>query len=186
MKILAVYGSPNKKGNSGTIVDAVLKGAEKNGHVIDRIYLYDLYYSDCIDCENANQIHQERICVYDDDMTKTIIPKLRTCDLLVVSSPVYMGHITGKLKTFFDRWCTFIEKDFAIRLIKGKKYITVTTSGAPTEVFRKVSEYLEYWLSNFFKMEKVAVIHEGDLMGKGAVSRKKEILENAEKIGKKI
>ena len=186
MKILAIYGSPNKKGNSASISDAILKGAESAGHFVEKFYLYDLKFTGCTDCENADQIHKEKYCIHEDDMKNMLIPKLLKNDLLVISSPVYMGHITGPLKTFIDRWCTFINGDFTIRHLANKKFVTVVSSGAPTDVFKNVTEFLDHWLSKFFKMQKVGEFHEGDLMGKGAVSKKEEILRRVEEFGKSL
>lgn len=185
MKILAIYGSPNKDGNTATIVNKILEGAAANDHEIDRVYLYDMNYADCLDCENANQIHKEKYCIHDDDFTNIILPKLLAADVLILSSPVYIGHITGKTKTFLDRWYTFVGENFKVRLVNKKKFITVVTSGAPAETFKGVSDYLEKWLSDyFFKLEKIAVIHSGNLGGKKAILSRKDILERAEKIGK--
>jgi len=186
MKIAAVYGSPDKKGNSASITDAILRGAINNGHSIDRIYLHDIKMGNCLGCKNAGKIHQERYCIHNDEMTTEIIPKLIQTDLIIISSPVYMGHITGITKTFLDRWYTFCEEDFNIRFLPGKKFITVVTSGASGEVFKNVTEYLDYWLSNFFKLEKVDQIHAGDLMGSGAIAEKKELLNRAYALGKLI
>ncbi len=186
MKILAIYGSPNKKGNSATITDSILKGAEKSGHEIEKVHLYDLNFKGCTDCENADQIHRERICIQEDDLKNRVLPELIASDLLLISSPVYMGHISGVTKTFFDRWCTFIKKDFTIRHLPGEKFVTVVTSGAPTDQFKKVSEYMDYWLTKFFKMEKAGQFHEGDMMGKGTLGKKPEILKKAEEFGESL
>ena len=56
MMILAIYGSPNEKGNSATITDAITKGAESAGHFVEKFFLYDLKISGCTDCENAEKI----------------------------------------------------------------------------------------------------------------------------------
>lgn len=186
MKISAFYGSPKKDGNSATIVDSILEGAEKAGHEIERFYLYDLNFKGCTACENAEKIHLERMCIHEDDMKKQIIPKMIDSDLFVISSPVYMGHITGVTKTFFDRWCTFIGQDFSIRYLNGKKFVTVVTSGAPSEHFKKVSEYLDYWLTKFFKMEKSGQFHEGEMMGKKSILKKPEILKKAKEFGENL
>jgi len=186
MKILAFYGSPNKKGNSASISDAILKGAESNGHEVDKLYLYEMNFKGCTDCTNANEIHQKNICVHNDDMKNTIIPKMIAADAIFINSPIYMGQITGIAKTFMDRWCTFINPDFSIRHLENKKFVTVITSGAPDEQFKNVSEYLDYWLSNFFKMKKIGQFHYGDLMGRGAIDKKEEILQKAEEFGKTL
>jgi len=140
----------------------------------------------CLDCKNAKKIHKERYCIHNDLMTTSVIPTLIQSDVIIISSPVYMGHITGITKTFLDRWYTFIDDDYKIRFLTGKKFITVITSGAPDEIFKKVSEYLDYWLANFFKLEKIEQIHAGDLMGTGAIVEKEELLKKAYTLGKSI
>lgn len=186
MKIVAIYGSPDKDGNSATIVDAILKGAAKNEHQIDRFYLNYLNIHSCMACKNSNTAHIEKYCNFADDMTSKIIPKIIDSDLLILSSPVYMGQITGVAKNFLDRWYTFIGEDHEIKFLNGKKFITVVTSGAPTEAFRNVSEYLDHWLSEFFKLEKVAQIHEGNMIGNDTAKNNKELLKKAEDIGRSL
>jgi multimeric flavodoxin WrbA len=186
MKITAIYGSPNKTGNTATIVDAILKGATEKGHQIQKFYLCHMNIHNCMACENADQAHAEKYCNYADDMTKKIIPEIIDSDLLIINSPVYMGHITGATKNFFDRWYTFIEDDHKIRILDGKKYITVVTSGAPTEVFINATEYLYHWLSKFFKMDKVTQIHEGNMMTSDAAAKNEELLKKAEEIGRGV
>jgi len=186
MNILAIYGSPSKKGNSASLADAVLKGAVENGHTIKRFYLYEQEIKNCLACKNASELHAERFCIHCDNMTRDIIPAIVDADLLIIASPIYMGHITGITKTFLDRWYTFCLENFEMRFLPEKKFITVVTSGAPAEAFSKVSEYLDHWLSKFFQMEKVDQIHAGDFMESGAVLHKKELLNKAYEIGKNI
>ena len=91
------------------------------------------------------------------------------------------------MKTMFDRWYTFMLKDFKIRDLKNKKYISVVTSGAPSKTFRDVSDYIEKWMGKFFfNLEKVAVIHEGDFTGESGESDKIELLEKYEKLGETL
>jgi multimeric flavodoxin WrbA len=186
MKVLAIYGSPNKKGNSASISDAIIKGVESAGHFAEKFYLYDLKFSGCTDCVNADKIHKENVCIHEDDMRDMLIPKLIQADAILLSSPIYMGHITGPLKTFIDRWCTFINSDFTIRHLVNKKFVTVVTSGAPSEQFKNVTEFLDYWLTKFFKMKNAGQFHEGDLMGKGAISKQENLLKRAEEFGKNL
>ena len=186
MKILAIFGSPNKEGNTASLSNAILEGAEEIGHSIRRFYLYDQEIKNCLDCEDAARLHKERLCIHDDVMTKEIIPAIEEADVLVISSPVYMGHITGVMKTFFDRWHTFIGDEFKMRIVPGKKFITIITSWASTDTFRNVSEYLDHWLCKFFQLEKITQIHEGDMKGSGFIKKKKELLKKAYEIGKSI
>ena len=187
MKILAINGSPNKFGNTHNIAKAIMKGAKKNDHSSKTIHLYYLKMNDCIACKDANKIHTEKDCVHDDDFRNILLPEIREADLIIFSSPVFMGHITGKMKTMFDRWYTFILKDFEIRDLDKKKFISIVTSGAPSKTFRDVSDYLEKWLGKFFfNLEKVAVIHEGDFTGESGESDKVELLVKYEKLGETL
>ena len=187
MKILSINGSPNKKGNTQNIVNAILKGAKKIDHSSKTIHLYDLEMKDCIACKDANKIHLDKDCIHNDDFRNILLPEIRNADLIIFSSPVFMGHVTGKMKIMFDRWYTFILKDFKIRDLENKKFISVVTSGAPSETFKNVSDYLEKWLGkDFFNLEKIAVIHEGDFTGESGESDKIELLEKYEKLGKTI
>lgn len=187
MYILSINGSPNKVGHTQTIAKSILKGAMKNNHACKEFHLYEMNINDCIACREANSIHQERDCVHDDDFRNILLPEIKKADLIILSSPVFMGNVTGKMKTMLDRWYTFVLSNFKIRDVEGKKFITVVTSGAPTESFLNVSEYLEKWLGEFFfKMKKVAVIHEGDFTGESGEDHKLELLEKYEQLGETL
>jgi multimeric flavodoxin WrbA len=45
MRVLALIGSPRKKGNSDLLADEVLKGAKASGAIIEKIYLDDYLVS---------------------------------------------------------------------------------------------------------------------------------------------
>ena len=186
MEIAAVYGSPAKEGNSAVLTDVILSSAKENGHTAEKFYLYDLEIKNCLACEAAATYHKERYCIHDDDMTTRIIPALRKADLIIIASPIYMGQITGITKTFLDRWYTFVLKDFKIRFLTGKRFITVVTSAAPDETFSNVTDYLNYWLSEFFKMTRFGQMHAGNLMGSGEVNKREDLLQKAAELGKKI
>ena len=68
MKILALIGSPRRRGNTDLLVDAALGEAEKHGHTGEKLYLYDYSIRPCVDCRACKQ--GEKICVQKDDMPK--------------------------------------------------------------------------------------------------------------------
>ncbi|MCF7911472.1 MAG: flavodoxin family protein [Candidatus Cloacimonetes bacterium] len=185
MNILAVYGSPNKHGNTATVTDAILTGLCKKNQV-DRVYLYDKVFHDCLACEEAKEFHKEKYCQFDDDFTRELIPLINTADLIIISSPVWFGQITGTLKTFIDRWYTYIEDDFNIRILPGKKFITITSSAAPDDVFKSVSDYLNYWLTTFFKMEQIGSFHFGSMYESGLLKVDSQIVIDATNLGNSL
>ncbi|MBP3791666.1 MAG: flavodoxin family protein [Methanobrevibacter sp.] len=42
MKILALQGSPRKRGNTNRVLDEMIKGAEDNGHEVKKYFLQGL------------------------------------------------------------------------------------------------------------------------------------------------
>jgi len=185
MEVLAIYGSPHQHGNTAKIADAVLAGLDKK-HLINRVYLYDKNIQACTACEEANKFHKEKYCRHNDDFTLEIIPLINSADIIIISSPVWYGQITGILKTFIDRWYTYIDSDFSIRILPGKKFITITSSAAPDEVFLPVSEYLNYWLSTFFKMEKLGSFHIGSMFESGLLTENSPAIVKARELGASI
>ena len=55
MKILGIYGSPRKKGNSEILLDKALEGAESTGAEITRIYARDLKMVGCLECGGCDK-----------------------------------------------------------------------------------------------------------------------------------
>ncbi|MFH1491579.1 MAG: flavodoxin family protein, partial [Pseudomonadota bacterium] len=70
MKVLGIYGSPRKKGNTDQLLDRALEGAEAEGAEVTRVYARDLKMSGCIECGGCDKTGQ---CVVKDDM-QTVYP----------------------------------------------------------------------------------------------------------------
>lgn len=184
MRVLSIVGSPRKKGNSATLAQEVCKAAESQGHKTETVFLYDLDIKGCLACM-ACHAGKVKICVHKDDFTK-LAEKIIKADCLIVSSPIYMGQISGPLKTFFDRWCTFINKDFSIRHVSGKKFVTITTSGAPAKTYSGATDYLTHWMSEFFKLDHCGSLIGGNLFAPGEVVDKKKLMKEAATLGKTL
>ncbi len=181
MKVLAIIGSPRKNGNTAAMVNTLCKGAATAEHETEVIYLTDLNIHDCIACDQCKTGKIE-FCAINDDMQQ-LYKAIINADCIVFGTPVYMGQMTGQMKNFLDRWYTFVDENFTIHHVAGKKYITVTSSGAPAEIFGSLSEYFNHWLGNFFKMEAVENIMAGDLGPAGAIHGRPDLLIMAETIG---
>jgi multimeric flavodoxin WrbA len=143
MKVLGLVGSPRKESNTDLLVTALLYGAGASGHVIEKIYLYDMEISACIDCQMCKKKSHQ--CVFKDDM-KLLYPKLESADAIVFGTPLYWYGPTGKMKLMLDRLRPYI----ASKKLKGKKAILVVPSeegadacDALVKMFELSFEYLE-------------------------------------------
>jgi len=125
MKIVAIVGSPRKKGNTSTLLAEVCKGTQEMGFETEMIYLSDYSFKDCIGCEGCTKTGK---CVVKDDM-QTIYEKINSSDALIIGSPTYFYNVSGLMKCFLDRLYSyefFDEEDRSVWLsyneVFGLKY----------------------------------------------------------------
>lgn len=55
MKVVGVYGSPRKGGNTDVLLDNVLKGTLEQGADIKKIFVRDLNISGCRACDGCKK-----------------------------------------------------------------------------------------------------------------------------------
>jgi multimeric flavodoxin WrbA len=48
-KVLAIYGSPRRKGNTAALLDHAVQGALEGGAEVEKTYLRDLEISPCLE-----------------------------------------------------------------------------------------------------------------------------------------
>ena len=183
MKVLAFLGSP-RNGNSTAMVNAVCKGAASAGHEIEIINLASLKISECTACY-ACKSGKFEYCAIKDDMQE-LYTKIIEADCLVFGTPVFTGQMSGLMKLFFDRWYPFLGENYDIYHLPGKKYITITASGAPAAVFQSLTDYFNHWLGSFFKMVLVQNIVGGELGPADAINSQPELLAMAENAGRAL
>lgn len=183
MKVMAFMGSPRKDGNTEKVINALCKGAKESGHEVEVYNLSELDNKGCIACD-ACQLEKVDFCAIDDKLT-TLLPKIANADYIIVGTPIYVLHVSGDTKKFLDRMRTFLKSDLTAKYLPGKKYITVTCSGAPAAAFANVTEYLNQ-LFGFFQMHNAGNIIAGNLHKKDDIMGQVEILKQAEDMGRNL
>jgi len=105
MKVLGIYGSPRKGGNTDILLDEALKGAAEAGAEVSTIRCCDLKMSGCQECGGCDKTGQ---CVVNDDM-QSVYPMLEQADAIILASPIFFYSITSQAKALIDRcqaaWC---------------------------------------------------------------------------------
>ncbi|MFX1258066.1 MAG: flavodoxin family protein [Promethearchaeota archaeon] len=71
----------------------------KDKFEIEIIFLKDYEINPCEECYSCMEIDG---CSINDDMQK-IYPKLKDADVIIISSPIFMGGITSRMKAFMER-----------------------------------------------------------------------------------
>lgn len=100
MKVLAINGSPRKKGNTQILLDAAIDEFRNAGAEAETISVADYDIRPCTGCERC--YHKFWDCPIGDDAVK-VLKKMVYADGLLIGSPVYFGGITAQLKALFDR-----------------------------------------------------------------------------------
>jgi len=158
-KIVGVFGSMRKNGNSDWMLNTLLNSAEKEGAEVQRVFLRDLKFEQCNGCDTCEVTGK---CAIKDDM-QTLYPKLIEANLIVVACPNYFKNVNGLTKTFIDRTNALLRKE---RQLKKKYAIGLLVGGEELED----TQHCEDALARFFKGHKMNTL----LMLKVRADRKGE------------
>ena len=130
-KVLGIYGSPRKKGNTALLLDDFLRGARDAGAEITKIYPIDLTFRACIECRQCEKLGH---CVLKDDMQK-IYPLLEESDVIVLASPIYFYNVSAYAKAMIDRCQAFWARRYVLKQKVGagkdkRKGFFISTGGS--------------------------------------------------------
>lgn len=98
-RIVALYGSPRKNGNSTALLKQAVSGAREAGGEVDEIFLRDYKISPCLEIYNCIKTGE---CAIRDDFP-AILEKLEACDGIMLASPIFFYTVSAHTKIFMDR-----------------------------------------------------------------------------------
>lgn len=98
-KLLGIYGSPRKGGNSDILLDKIISGAKETGAEIKCIYVRDLRIGGCLECGGCDKTG---ICIIDDAM-QDVYQLLQDADVIILSAPVFFYGLPSQTKALVDR-----------------------------------------------------------------------------------
>jgi multimeric flavodoxin WrbA len=99
-KIVAVYGSPRRKGNTATLLKKAVSGASDAGAQVEEIILRDLKMSPCLEIYGCNQAGE---CRLKDDF-QTARDQILSSRGLMLASPVFFYTVSAHTKILMDRF----------------------------------------------------------------------------------
>lgn len=179
MKILAIKSSPRANGNSNTMIEKILQGAEEKGDIVFRYDLNEMDYKGCQACRVCKE--KGIYCTINDDL-QNYWDKFKTADVIVLGSPNYMGTITGTLKIFIDRHYCAKDVNMKPKIEPGKKAILVISQGNADEAYYKENyKFLEKYLGTL-KMDVETIIHSGHT----PAEKNEELMKKAYELGKNL
>ncbi|KNF10036.1 NADPH-dependent FMN reductase RutF [Gottschalkia purinilytica] len=140
-KVLIINSSFRKKNTYKVLksIEDIFKGKDIE---VEYLHLHEYDIKDCYGCEVCIL---KGMCSINDDMIK-IIEKIENCDGIIISTPVYMNNLSGKLKTFFDRTCEWFHRP----RIPGKPVLLVATTASSglSSTFKVMNSIMLQWGTN--------------------------------------
>jgi len=125
--IIALNGSPHRRGNTAALMQWVLEGCEEVGAEVEWLHVIDYEINYCQGCFTCLRTGE---CPIQDDYL-SVREMLLAADGIVVGSPVYGAEPTAQLKTLLDRLTLL---NLYTHTFEGKWSVGVATSGvAPTK-----------------------------------------------------
>ncbi len=110
-KIIVLCGSPRKQGNTNTVVNWFVEGAQSAGAQVEVVDAAHLKYkangcTACMACQKSEKYE----CVIDDEAAP-IIAKIPQFDVMVLATPIYWFGPTAQLKLLLDRTFALVKFD---------------------------------------------------------------------------
>ena len=186
VKVLGIYGSPRKGGNTDLLLDRIMEGAQAAGAEVESIYARKLKMSGCIECGSCDYTCE---CAVHDDMD-TVYPLLEEADIIFLASPNFFSNVTAQVKLLIDRsqamWSKrLLEKTPAQRrkYDGGKGYLICVGATKGKNLFVGVELTAKY----FF--DALDMSYEGGLLldrieAKGEIKKHPDALEQGFNLGK--
>lgn len=188
MKVLGIYTSPRKGGNSDILLDEALAGAEEAGAEVQKVVCRKLKVQGCIECGGCDQTGQ---CVVQDDM-QTVYPLLEQADAIVLGAPMFFYNIPAIGKALVDRaqacWSKRMltkTKEQRKSYDSGKGYFLGVGATKGQNLFAGSDMVMKYFYDALDMSYEGSLGFRG-LEGKGQVKDDAEALAKAREFGKAI
>ena len=148
MKILFINGSPNKKGNTAALAEALLAGKE-----YETLNLTDY---------RIGSYGQ----TFEDDQLVEVIAKMKEAEVVVVGSPLYWHNICGSVRNVLDRFYGLVENG----AFSGRKLHFLFQGAAPEKWMLEAGEYTMNRFAKLYGFEYAGMAtnkNEAEKLGKG-------------------
>jgi len=184
-KILAIFGSPRKKGNSTLLANQIISGAESRGASVESVYLNGLNIRPCQGCY-ACQEEGSKGCVLNDDM-QDIYPKIIGADALIIASPVYWFTMSAQTKIFMDRCMALYKENIEQSALYGKDIAIAMTYG-DKDVFSSgcINALRTFQDAYRFVDSRIVGMVYGSAEDPGEIAENEEIIRDARELGKEL
>ena len=183
MSIVAIVASPRKKGNTCTIVKAMIEGAKENGKDVKVYHLNSL--SNAKGCQACMGCKAAGACVLKDDHAD-ILKAIRDAEGVILSTPTYFGEANGQFRLLQDRFYGYLGPDFKPNIAPGKKLAVVVSCGGGADAAQVMASKIEGAMAGMLKFVPIGKIVFTGANPPDTASKDPKVLAEAKAIGKKF
>jgi len=183
VKVLAVNGSPRRRGNTASMIRAAADELRAAGIEVEVVSIADHEVRPCDGCERCYK--RPWGCPIEDDAVM-ILKKMVAADGILMGSPVYCGGVTAQLKALIDRSIM----PYQAAELKGKVAGAITVGGGRHGGQELALSQLYAY---FMMMDMIAAPAEGGYYGamgtgekRGDVERDEDGLASAKALGRRM
>ncbi|MBI9100764.1 MAG: NAD(P)H-dependent oxidoreductase [Spirochaetaceae bacterium] len=137
MKKILLINSSKRKKSTFFLLRQIMEYLDD--YDLEMIHLGDYKISFCRGCEQCILVGD---CPLADDCS-IILDKIKSADALIIGTPVYLRQITGLLKVFIDRTCSWYHRSPLIG--KPILFATSTASSGTKETLRYLKDLSLQW-----------------------------------------
>lgn len=112
--IIAIYGSPRRKGNTATLLKQAVAGAADAGAQVKEYVLRDLKISPCLEIYGCLKTGR---CVIKDDFLE-VSDSILASHGLILASPIFFYTVSAHTKMFMDRCQSLWVKKYWIEKVQ--------------------------------------------------------------------
>lgn len=98
-QIVAIYGSPRRRGNTATLLKHAVQGAVDAGAQVNEIILRDLKMSPCLEIYACKK---DGRCAIKDDFHQ-VVDQILSAKGLILASPIFFYTVSAHTKILMDR-----------------------------------------------------------------------------------
>jgi multimeric flavodoxin WrbA len=141
MKVVGFNGSPRKEGNTHLLLQRVFSVLEKRGIETEIVQLGGNLVRGCTACLWCKD-HQERRCVYQDDIINECITKMIEADGIVLGSPTYFAGLTTETKALIDRGGYVTRNNGNLLRRKVGAAVTAVRRAGAVNIFNGINHFM--------------------------------------------
>ena len=189
MKVLGLFGSPRRGGNTDLLLEEMLRGAQSQGAEIERIFLSDLNISGCRECRSCEVAGN---CVVQDQM-QDIYPKLSEADCIILASPIFFYGVTAQVKRMIDRCQALWARKYVLKkssvgnkgAMKRKGWFLSVAASKGARAFEGAILTVRYFF-DALNLEYAGELTFWRIDAKGAIKEHPSALKEAFKAGQRL